>query len=638
MNIQRLSLDLAKRTGNQQVTIAQGDFEGTTIVAPIYDNGTLLAETGITAHFLMALPDGEHYVRDEANYEDGVVTYVVNEEYAASVAGYTDNAYFELRKGDQIVSTERFAVIVEPCAYDDLLPGETYDTEIQEAIDNLNEAVEGIPDVVETVLEDHPEWTTTVQDGSITGLKLHSSLMGRLTANVPTGNLAEGSVLVADDAAATPLRGATVYGTSTQDGTPTPSAPVAIESVTSAELRLSGQSIWGGSAMHDDVHAVIPAATDGTNEHGSYVLFSGSQASGKRLFEGAFKPDTRYTFILSVGKNNTSGNTNLRIYYTDGTYSTINRTSTDSDGTPDTFALVSTGGKTVEVLRGSNSSGNTYLYYDQCAVLEGVHTAGDFAPYVGTTTPIDLDGHELRSLPDGTRDELVISSDGSVTLVQRVGSITFDGTEDWSVSSGRAYGTYTGLQGVIQIPATTSTYANARCSICGIDISQNKGLGNDSVYNTVGIAVGSTGSVFLNLTGETATTAAELKAALAAQNAVFVYELAEPVTIALPSVTMPTAPSPEMTAWATSSPSTTLTITYERDINMALVAARDEAMAAIADPDGPTATATHAVGTYLTMGGKLYRVTTAIAIGESITPGTNVTATTVMAEVLSLVQ
>jgi hypothetical protein len=38
------------------------------------------------------------------------------------------------------------------------------------------------------------------------------------------------------------------------------------------------------------------------------------------------------------------------------------------------------------------------------------------------------------------------------------------------------------------------------------------------------------------------------------------------------------------------------------------------------------------------MGGKLYRVTTAIAVGETITPGTNVTATTVMAEVLSLVQ
>lgn len=37
------------------------------------------------------------------------------------------------------------------------------------------------------------------------------------------------------------------------------------------------------------------------------------------------------------------------------------------------------------------------------------------------TRTIDLQGHELRSLPDGTRDELLVHSDGTVELVQRVG-------------------------------------------------------------------------------------------------------------------------------------------------------------------------------------------------------------------------
>ena len=62
------------------------------------------------------------------------------------------------------------------------------------------------------------------------------------------------------------------------------------------------------------------------------------------------------------------------------------------------------------------------------------------------------------------------------------------------------------------------------------------------------------------------------------------------------------------------------------------------ALACIATPDGPTATANHAINTYLTMQGKLYKVTSAIAVGETITPNTNVTETTVMAEVLSLIQ
>ena len=65
-------------------------------------------------------------------------------------------------------------------------------------------------------------------------------------------------------------------------------------------------------------------------------------------------------------------------------------------------------------------------------------------------------------------------------------------------------------------------------------------------------------------------------------------------------------------------------------------ALRDRALSAIAPVEGATASANYAVGSYLVHGGKLYKVTSAIASGESITPGTNVTATTVMAEIVSL--
>ena len=56
----------------------------------------------------------------------------------------------------------------------------------------------------------------------------------------------------------------------------------------------------------------------------------------------------------------------------------------------------------------------------------------------------------------------------------------------------------------------------------------------------------------------------------------------------------------------------------------------------IAPVEDSTASANHAVGDYLMLGARLYRVTTAIASGERITPGTNVTGTTVMAEIVSL--
>lgn len=63
---------------------------------------------------------------------------------------------------------------------------------------------------------------------------------------------------------------------------------------------------------------------------------------------------------------------------------------------------------------------------------------------------------------------------------------------------------------------------------------------------------------------------------------------------------------------------------------------RDDVLSCIAQVEPTVATSNHAAGTYLVHDGTLYKVTSAIATGETITPGTNVTATTVMAELLAL--
>lgn len=65
---------------------------------------------------------------------------------------------------------------------------------------------------------------------------------------------------------------------------------------------------------------------------------------------------------------------------------------------------------------------------------------------------------------------------------------------------------------------------------------------------------------------------------------------------------------------------------------------RDRILAAIAPVENGLASANYAVGSYLVHGGTLCKVTTAIASGEAIAIGTNVTATTVMAEAIALTQ
>ena len=63
---------------------------------------------------------------------------------------------------------------------------------------------------------------------------------------------------------------------------------------------------------------------------------------------------------------------------------------------------------------------------------------------------------------------------------------------------------------------------------------------------------------------------------------------------------------------------------------------RDETQSIVAPVERGTASSNYSVGSYLVMGGILYRVTTAIATGEIINPGTNCTATTVMDEIVRL--
>lgn len=65
----------------------------------------------------------------------------------------------------------------------------------------------------------------------------------------------------------------------------------------------------------------------------------------------------------------------------------------------------------------------------------------------------------------------------------------------------------------------------------------------------------------------------------------------------------------------------------------AIAAAKSAMLSIMAESDTATATAPHDVGELITVGDALYRVTSAIATGETIAAGTNVTTTTLAAEI-----
>ena len=147
MNTQEITLDISKqKTIAQVVRIGQGDASGTTIVAKIYDNAQAVALTGKTAMFEMRLPDGKSYVRDSSCTVSGnEITYVVDEEHCASVAGITDEAYFDILDGPSVIySTARFRVEVLRSAHTDAEAAESWDNAIDELIERGNEWLEDI--------------------------------------------------------------------------------------------------------------------------------------------------------------------------------------------------------------------------------------------------------------------------------------------------------------------------------------------------------------------------------------------------------------------------------------------------------------------------------------------------------------
>ena len=282
--------------------------------------------------------------------------------------------------------------------------------------------------------------------------------------------------------------------------------------------------------------------------------------------------------------------------------------------------------------------GDTCTYND--IQLELGSTATAYEPYAGHTVPIDLQDHVLRSLPSGTKDRLTLTylrpstREGwgvyAVGLYQRVGEVDL-GDLTWEPRSNQSkwYASCPNSRSNVNVQ-------NRRCSAYTVIASQ--GSSSTPENNTIGPrAVDNVTTIYVrdDRYPPDSTTAADFKAAVAGIK--YEYLLAASRTHDLGTVELPSLPSPNVTMWA--DPTTGLQMEYVRDTNLVVQQLNTEtalAYSAIAATDGPTATANHAAGTYLTMDGVLYKVTSAIAVGETIAAGTNVSATTVMAELIAL--
>lgn len=558
MNTFAFTLDLSKTAYMEPLRIRQGDHNGTTVQATILDHGVAL-DGSYTARFCMRHPGtGATYYRETGTYANGVATIALDEQYAASVPGRT-TAYIQLLQGSTVIaSTSDIPVVILHDATEDAVPGEVYDSAIEDALAELDEATGRISVMVqEQVAEElaaHPEWTTTVQDNSLTDAKLIQSggilsrnarLMYRL-ANLLTHRTDEGTLAAISDAAKTPMAGLSVYGQSTQDGTPTPSSPVSIVSVegdASGNISLVAQGLNVAHPLpgtHDNKGITVTVAEDGwITVSGTSIATSsafigigiGSSDQTVRVIEGA------PTFALYIENEGAlvSGEVELQVYGSNGEATNVGGYAAASR----TFTNLTDYISRIVVFARAASNGKTYSGRFRFSLVRSDQMPTEYIPYVGTVTSIDLDGHELRSLPDGTRDELTVDAEGHVTLVQRVQAKSI-AASDWSLTSGDRYGVSLSPYATGNKPFMNTAYVQDTATYPAANGMRISASGNQVVLGAESTLV----------------------------NSELLYALATPVTHDLGTVPLVPLVGPDLTAQT--APSAPFVLDAERDLNVTL--------------------------------------------------------------------
>ena len=197
--------------------------------------------------------------------------------------------------------------------------------------------------------------------------------------------------------------------------------------------------------------------------------------------------------------------------------------------------------------------------------LELGSTATDYEPPNITTTPIDLQGHTLNSLPDGTRDELHIDGGGNVVLEKRCGvdvAPTSAGEWTWDAEYGR---------GLFGISPKAINVAGIGTLLC--DKLPPREVQADATEGTYSLAA--TVSAYARVS--TIDSLSELVPI--AGGATYIYKLAEPQTIDLGTITPPTMAAPNVTAYVADDTPAEMELDYVRDINIVV----DRLEAKIAD-------------------------------------------------------
>jgi hypothetical protein len=132
---------------------------------------------------------------------------------------------------------------------------------------------------------------------------------------------AEGTAITVYDASDMPIQGLRVFGRSTQDGIPTPNAPVEIKSVENSVVTVCGENILNPNALlqKSQYHGIV-AEHEGNGIFHFYGTVTSTQATSHFTTELAIPidPSHNYTMCAEVISGSINGQTRLHPYFSVG--------------------------------------------------------------------------------------------------------------------------------------------------------------------------------------------------------------------------------------------------------------------------------------------------------------------------------
>lgn len=412
-------------------------------------------------------------------------------------------------------------------------------------------------------MDEHPEASTTVQDGAITERKLADKSVSlrtladdtvhMLKGAILTGNLS-GEVLTADDAYSAPPMALTVDGRSTQDGTPTPDAPVEIVDIEQVKLWFSGKNL-----------CKLPVLSTWTTQNGVPTV---GEMKRYEIYVG----ESNIPFTVSVTfAQRLSGTSSAKLYLSTFNSSEKSILFNGAQGRYSATGSSNQNGIIAMVIDWHYVSDSTFGPNVVDIQLELGTTATPYQPYNATSVLLNLT-HALRSLPDGTKDTLALSylrpstREGwawySAEMVQAVGKFLATSPNGWVKSSKATNGYYK------QVPQITDG-RGARNTQNGIMAPWFKAANSVTEYYVTLNSCWVDSNVNFNIDPNIFTgTAAEFGSWVTTHNIEFFMPLVAPTTTTLNPIEMPILPAPDVTVW--SDPTTGLQMEYVRDSNLVI--------------------------------------------------------------------